>query len=257
MLNQLKIGFSAYSKALHFMQENNLRRYFLFPLLLNVLIWVIGFSISGAMVDSITESLLSLFGLSEDGENFGFLSSVFWWLVLILLKIMMFFILHFIGGGIVLMLLSPVLAYLSEKTDQILTGKDYPFDTKQFIKDIVRGVLIAMRNTVLQGGFMIFFLLLGFVPIIGWLLPFVLFGVSAYFYGFSFMDYTCERKKMSIKESIRFIRLNKGIAISNGAIYSLTLMIPYIGTMISGFSAIVSVIAATISVQELEKVQKT
>ena len=45
---------------------------------------------------------------------------------------------------------SPVFAYLSEKTEGIIEGKDFPFNLKQLLKDIVRGVKLAFRNVLWQ-----------------------------------------------------------------------------------------------------------
>jgi CysZ protein len=44
---------------------------------------------------------------------------------------------------------SPVFAYLSEKTEAILEGRDYPFNFSQLLKDILRGKL-AVRNGLWQ-----------------------------------------------------------------------------------------------------------
>ncbi len=45
-----------------------------------------------------------------------------------------------------LILGSPLFAYLSEKTEAIMEGKDFPFSFTQLLKDILRGIRIALRN---------------------------------------------------------------------------------------------------------------
>ena len=50
---------------------------------------------------------------------------------------------------------SPVFAYLSEKTDSILQDKEYPFSFRQLLKDMVRGIQIAIRNALWQTVYMV------------------------------------------------------------------------------------------------------
>ena len=57
---------------------------------------------------------------------------------------------------------------------------------------------------------------------------------------------------MSIKGTSNYVSMNGGMAIGNGAIFSLTLAIPYIGVLLAGFISIISVVAATLAVHELE-----
>jgi CysZ protein len=103
-------------------------------------------------------------------------------------------------------------------------------------------VLIALRNMIIELGILalvwILGILLGFIfpPIMLIYAPasaIFLFIVGGYFYGFSTMDYTNERRRMKVGESINFIRTNKGIAISNGMIFSLWLFIPILGPIIA------------------------
>ncbi len=61
---------------------------------------------------------------------------------------------------------SPVFAYISETTQAIIDGKEYPFDLKQFVKDIKRGIAIAIRNTLWQTVYMISIFILSFIPVI-------------------------------------------------------------------------------------------
>ena len=153
----------------------------------------------------------------------------------------------------VLILLSPLLAYLSERTEAIIVGREYKFRLGQFIKDIIRGVIIASRNFFIELFFVIVLFFLGLVPFLNLAAPIILFAISAYYYGFSFMDYCNERRRGSLKEGIRFIRKNKFIAIGNGAIFSIFLLIPYIGVVIASFVSVLSVVAATIAYLEIDQ----
>jgi CysZ protein len=146
--------------------------------------------------------------------------------------------------------MSPIMALLSEKTDEIITGKKYPFVWDQFVRDVFRGIAIALRNMFIEFGFIIASFFLMWIPVIGWVMPIILLLISYYFYGFSMLDYTSERRKLKYRESIRYIRSNKGLAIGNGFIFSLLFSLPIFGGMIA---SVVAPVAATIAVIELEK----
>ena len=154
-----------------------------------------------------------------------------------------------------MILLSPILSLISEKTDSILTNSEYPFEWKQFLSDIWRGVKISLRNMLIEFLFIIGCLLISFIPIIGLFSPFILFIVSAYFYGFSFMDYTNERNGLSVKESVKYIRKNKGLAWSNGSVFAAFLLIPFCGASIGVFVSLISTVAATLSINNQKKIK--
>jgi CysZ protein len=71
------------------------------------------------------------------------------------------------------------------------------------------------------------------------------------------MDYTNERRRLTVKQSVQFIRKNKGVAIANGAVFSFLLMVPYCGYSLAGFGAIISVVAATIAIHQKVDLSKT
>ncbi len=139
---------------------------------------------------------------------------------------------------------SPLFAYLSEKTESIIEGKDYPFDLKQLLKDVVRGVKLALRNTLWQTVYMISLLILSFFPLIGWITPLITLFIECYYYGFSMLDYSCERHKLSPAESISYIGNHKGLAIGNGMVFYLMHLVPVVGWVLAPSYAVV---AATIS----------
>ena len=89
-------------------------------------------------------------------------------------------------------------------------------------------------------------------PVIGWAIS--IFGnavVTSYFYGFSFMDFSNERNRLSIKESVNFIRKKCGIAIGIGLVFYCCLLIPIIGSFLASLLSIISLTAATLSVEEM------
>lgn len=250
LANQLYFGFSAYKKALEIIFFHGLWWYFAFPFLLNLILFFAGFSFAASLVKPAQQWFIESTGL-ETADFFlsKYLQGFVLFFIMILIKVFFFFVFAMFGGYITLILLSPVLAVLSERTEKILTGKIYRFNFRQFIKDILRSVVFSFRNMFFQTTISILIFIISFTPVIGLVSPFAFFIVSAYFYGFSFMDYSLERKKISVQNSTNFILNNKGLAISTGTVFSLLLLVPYIGFFVAGFAAIISTVAATITVE--------
>jgi len=159
------------------------------------------------------------------------------WLIMMLLYFSLFKFLFLIIG-------SPVFAFLSEKTASIIEGKDFPFSFTQLGKDILRGIKLALRNSVWQTVYVLSILLLSLIPLIGWLTPILAVLVECYYYGFSMLDYSMERQKKPPAESIFYIGNHKGLAIGNGFIFYLMHMLPIIGWILAPSYAVV---AATLS----------
>jgi CysZ protein len=143
-----------------------------------------------------------------------------------------------------LILGSPVFSYLSEKTESIIEGKEFIFSSTVFYHDIRRGIRLALRNFGWQTVYTIFILLLSLIPLIGSIAPVISGLVECYFYGFSMLDYSCERHKLSPSASISFISRRRGLAIGNGLVFYLMHFIPFLGWVLAPSYALV---AATIS----------
>jgi len=244
---QIGLGLSSYGKALEMIFSKKLILYMLFPLALNILLYIGG----QALMTDLKEYVWKLFYQQINFQNADFfmskhldkmLAGIIW----ILFEILFFIAFTYIGGYIIIALLSPVFSNLSEKTEKIINGNDYPFQLSQTIKDIGRSLLLTLKNFLIQTGLTIVLFIIGFIPVIGWLAPIFLFLINSYYFGFGFMDFTCERYKMDIKQSMKIIKNHKWAAITLGAVFSFSLFIPFCGVALSAFISVISVIAATV-----------
>lgn len=247
-LQGFSTGLSGYGQAIRFITRHKLGGYVIFPLVINVLLFLAGFFSVSHYTNQFIDAINHWVGM--DGWTFwgaGVLSQIIYWFIWIVLRILFFLGYVYIGGYIILILLSPVFAILSERVETLATGQNIPFSLKQFIHDVLRGSILALRNLAFELLLTLALLMLGFIPVVGWLTPFAMIAVTAYFYGFSFCDYTMERRKMDIRDSVRYMRTNKGLALGNGLPFTLLLMVPIIGVSLAGFLSILSVVAATLS----------
>jgi CysZ protein len=256
MKNQINLfwkGVKSYRQAFTFLLKNKLFYFFLFPIAFNFLIYFLGLSVLNEfrlLTTQYFESFFESFGASEDWWIL-FLNKFFSISIWLISKVFFFYIFSLFGGYLTIIFLSPVFTYLSEKTASIQKGRIYNFKFTQFIKDIFRAIIISARNILVQLVMVFVLFLIGFVPVIGWGIS--IFGnllIVSYFYGFSFLDYTNERHQLSIKESVEIVRRKKGLAIGLGLVFYLCFFIPLLGGLISSFLAIISVVAATISLEE-------
>jgi CysZ protein len=127
---------------------------------------------------------------------------------------------------------APFMSPVSEKIEAHLTGVERHNHRKTSFKEqLWRGIRINIRNLGKELLFTLPLLLLKFIPVVNILSTVLLFLLQAYYAGFGNMDYTLERH-FKYRESINFVGRHKGIAIGNGIIFILFLLIPVVGVIL-------------------------
>ena len=255
MFRNFKLGVNTYGEAHQFIIKHKLWIYVLLPGIINVALLILVIFFGWHLASRITDNAFDYLGLNSNPEGFlKYLVAGLYYVLKFGLRI--FFVLLYIMfyKYIVLVLISPLLALLSEKTEKLIYGTQYSFSFKQYIKDIFRGNIIVLRNVMVEIIWFIVFFFFSYIPIIGLIGPVILFIIACYFFGFFMIDYCSERHKMSIRESVHFVRANKGFAMANGIIFYLLLMIPIVGIMIAPSY---SVVAATIGTERIRNNEVT
>lgn len=245
MLKEIIVAIEAYGKAHRFIKQHRLWRWIAIPGILYALVFAVSMYFFWNTASQAVHYLNTVTGLRGWVErmNSGWISYLvsFAELVLTLLLLLFYFSLF---KYVWLIVGSPVFAYLSEKTESLLEGRDYPFNLPQLLKDMLRGIKLALRNALWQTVYTVSILLLSLIPVIGWASPVLSLFIECYYYGFSMLDYSCERHKLSASESIRFIGQHKGLAIGNGIVFYLMHLVPILGWIMAPAYAVV---AATLS----------
>jgi CysZ protein len=246
LLKEIIIAIQSYQKAHAFIRANNLWRWIIIPGIIYTMLFLAGMYFFWTSTDNAVSYLTRRIGLDQwlSSQKSGLLNFLFL-MGGIMLKLILGFFYFSLFKYVFLILGSPVFAYLSEKTEAIMEGKDFPFSFGQLLKDIARGVKLAVRNTLWQTVYAVSLLLLSFFPIVGWITPVIALSIECYYYGFSMLDYSCERHKLSPAESITFVGRHKGLAVGNGMVFYLMHFVPVIGWVLAPAYA---VIAATISI---------
>lgn len=242
-IREIALGLSSFGESLKFVSKHKLWLYIILPGIINIFLLVLIYIFASKTGDYLSQYATDIFGL-----NSGWIYSSFSFLISLLLKILIFFLYSLFYKYLVLILMSPVMALLSEKTEQIISGKTYPFNFIKFIKDIMRGIKIASRNLIVELLIVLALWIYSFIPLIGLLGPIFIFLIQSYFYGFSMIDYYNERKRLNVRQSISFIRSHKGFAIANGAIFYLLFLIPFLGWLIA---PTIGVVSATLGAEKI------
>jgi CysZ protein len=251
LLKEIIIAFQSFFEAHNFISKHKLWKWILIPGIIYALLFITGMYFFWNSSDSAISWLSRQIGIEGwlQKQRSDLLSFVFVMVGLMLRLILVFFYFS-LFKYLFLIIGSPVFAYLSEKTSSIIEGRDFPFSFPQLLKDSWRGIRLALRNTLWQTVYVFTLLLLSLIPLVGWITPLIALFVECYYYGFSMVDYSCERNKLSPSASIDFIGRHKGLAIGNGLMFYLMHGVPILGWILAPAYA---VIAATLSLHRIKK----
>ena len=224
MIKGILKGMQAYFGAFQIISKLKLWKYFIVPILISVLTAVlIGLS-AYVLSDNIGYYVAEIWKWEFGKQAFEMLSTFFSGLLIVVIGLLLY-------KHIVMALSAPFMSPVSEKIEHYLTGKSHQHRRTSFQEQLIRGIRINLRNLLRELFFTIPILLVSFIPVIGFFSAILLFIMQAYYAGFGNMDYTLERH-FEYKESIIFVKRNKGTAIGNGIIFMLFLLVPVIGVIL-------------------------
>ena len=251
MLKEIIIAIQSFGQAHRFIVSHRLWKWIIIPGLIYTILFIAGIYLFWISSNSAIEFVLLKTGVKTWLDKMQ--DSWLYWLFIIgqvILRLVLLLFYFSLFKYLFLIIGSPLFAYLSEKTESIIEEKDFPFSFKQLMKDIARGVKIALRNMLWQTVYVVTILILSFIPVIGWIAPLVSLFTECYYLGFSMLDYSSERNKMSTTQSIEFIGRHKGLAIGNGMVFYIMHLVPVVGWI---FAPSYAVIAATLSLFHAKK----
>ncbi len=270
-MNKILLGFGDVLRAFSFVFKNRLWWTFLVPILFSGIMVFTLFKLSDDFVNFISGGLIDYLGLHVPQDSpVDFWEKCTYWLKLVgeyaiygVLYVLCYLIFFKIQKYIILIFMAPFIAWISEKAEEIIMQNSYQFSFKLLIKDIWRGIRIAIKNLTLE---LLLLLIIGIVvssltaifaplAIIAAPLTVILsFMVSAYYYGFSSFDYLNERNRLSISAGNRLIWDNRLLVVGNGSFFGLMMLIPFVGVILA---PVLCPIGAVISSQKLELHKKT
>ena len=224
MIKNILKGIKAYAGTFKLINKLGLWKYFGVPMAISFFTAVlIGFSAWG-LSDNLGAFISKIWFWEWGAETFRAISNFIGALIIIALGIIVY-------RHIVMALSAPFMSPVSEKIEKHLFGTEHSHRNTSNTEQLWRGIRINVRNLVMELLLTIPIILIGFIPIVGIISSILLFLVQSYYAGFGNMDYTLERH-FKYSESIKFVQRNRGLAIGNGIVFMLVLLIPIVGIIL-------------------------
>lgn len=234
-------GLQEYTESLTLISKLGLWKYFTIPIIISVFIaTTIAISAYG-LSDNLGAWISEIWGWDWGKSAFTTFSTIISAIMILAIGLILF-------KHIVMALSAPFMSPVSEKIESHLTGRSNSTSRQtNFMSQLWRGIRINGRNLILELLITIPILLLKLIPIVNIFSTALLFLVQAYYAGFGNMDYTLERH-LTYRDSIKFVRKNRAVAVGNGIGFLLLLLVPFVGViMVLPFS----VTAASVSTVRL------
>lgn len=251
MITNIFNGIQAYFTAFSLLKKLNLWSYFVMPIGISFVLGIFIIFSAYGLSDNIGSYIASIWGFSWGKETVTDIS-------------------HFIGGllvfafGIVIFkhilmaVVAPFMSPISEKIELHLIGTVTKQGTgfKAQTSTLARSIRLSIRNIIMEILWIIPLFIFSFIPLIGFVFLILIFLIQAYYAGFGNMDYTLERY-FSYRESVAFVKKNRGIAIGNGIVFMAILLIPIIGILVVLPLSVVASTTETLKALHPEKLRKT
>lgn len=225
MIKNIFSAIKAYVGSFGLISKLKLWKYFAIPILISIITaTIIGFT-AYSLSDNIGNFLAKIWIWNWGKTAFTTFASVIGAIFVLVIGLILY-------KHIVLALSAPFMSPVSEKIELYLNvNVKHQHRKTSFQEQLIRGIRINVRNLSKELLITIPILFLKFIPVVNIFSTILLFLVQAYYAGFGNMDYTLERH-FNYKESIHFVSKNKGVAIGNGVIFMLCLLIPVIGIIL-------------------------
>jgi len=225
MLKNIILGIKEYTGVFKLMSDLKLWRYFIIPMLISfctaVLIGVEVYVLSDNLGAYITKIWIWNWGK----DTFSSISNFIGGLIVLIIGLILY-------KHIIMALSAPFMSPVSEKIEKHFYGDLKHLHRKSTnTEQLIRAIRLNIRNLAKELLITIPILILKFIPGVNIFSTLLLFIVQAYYAGFGNMDYTLERH-LTYRESVQFVKRNKGYAIGNGIVFMLFLLIPVLGIII-------------------------
>ncbi|WP_400075935.1 EI24 domain-containing protein [Winogradskyella sp. R77965] len=225
MFHNIFRGLQVYTGAYGLISKLKLWKYFVIPMLISFVVFILIFVSAYGLSDNLGEWIAGVWVWEWGKATITFISTIIAGIIIFAIGLILY-------KHIIMALSSPFMSPVSEKIEAYYTGQPTQNYTKStFTKQLLRGIRLSLRNLSQELLFTLPILLLKFIPVVNIFSTALLFLVQAYYAGFGNMDYTLERH-FTYKESVAFIRKNRGLAIGNGIGFMLLLLVPVIGVVL-------------------------
>lgn len=245
MIKNIISGIKAYFGAFSLISKLKLWKYFAIPMLISFVTAIVIFGSAYGLSDNIGGFISRIWIWDWGYDTFSTISNFVGALIIIVIGLILF-------KHIIMALSAPFMSPVSEKIEAHLTrNPTHSHRNTTFWQQLLRGIRINGRNLLMELLLTIPILLLKFIPVVNIFSTILLFMVQAYYAGFGNMDYTLERH-FQYKDSLQFVRKHRGLAIGNGIVFILFLLIPVVGVILVLPLSVTAASTRTIEVLQLK-----
>jgi len=226
MIKTIFSGIQAYFSAFSTLNKLKLWRYFAIPIGISFILGIVILVTAYGLSDNLGSYIASIWKFGWGKETVTSISYFIGGLIVLALGIVIF-------KHVLMAIIAPFMNPISEKIELHFIGDISNKGTgfKAQTSALARAIRLNLRNLIVEILWIIPLFIFSFIPLIGFIFLILIFLVQSYYAGFGNMDYTLERY-FSYKESVAFVRRNRGIAIGNGIVFMSILLIPIVGILI-------------------------
>lgn len=139
----------------------------------------------------------------------------------------------------ILTLFSPIYAHLSTKIEEDLSPQAVSISWWSIFFELIRMTGVVILLLLFEWLLSILFGIANWLIDLEVLRPAFYYLLSAYFYGYSFYDYSLERHQIRIFTSIAFAKNKAVYVLLTGILFKSMLMIPFVGVIVAPIFATV------------------
>ncbi|WP_027002149.1 EI24 domain-containing protein [Hugenholtzia roseola] len=246
-------GLLAPWRALAFSREQRFWHYYLLPMFLNCLLFLLLLAGAYFFSDFANEKVQQWLQAQTWGNLWR---GVFEWLFRILLFLSLFLLYFKTYKVLLLTLLSPLFSYIAGKIEEIQNPQweSPPFSIAIFWQDLRRGLIINLTNLAIELSLTLPLLLLGFfVSILSPFTTLLVVLIESFFWGFGLLDFRNETIRRNVAESRAFVWQNKAFTLGLGLMVYLMLLVPILGVLIAPILGVIGACRASWAL-EAEKI---
>ncbi|GGK61841.1 sulfate transporter CysZ [Amphritea balenae] len=220
-------GAGFFLRGLSMLPEKGIRHFVLVPLLINMFlfsgaIWLL-FDQMGVWIDYLLSSIL------PDWDWLQFLRYILWPMVAILVVIAVYYSFSVVANIIA----APFNGILSEKVEQRLRGVTITDSGwKEILALIPRTVAREVSKLLYYLPRLLFLMVLAFIPVLGWIAPFLLFLFGCWMMAIQYCDYPMDNNKVSFKDMKQSLKERRMTSVGFGGLVSIGMMIPLVNLLV-------------------------
>ena len=227
-----------YFEAFQFVRKHKLTGFILSSAFFNLFAFIFVGLFAWIYTGKLIDLLYSSFDFPKDRQEWGNILQI---LTAIFIRILLISLYINLYKYIILIIFAPILAILSERTQNILCQQKKSIHLVRLISEIGRGMLMGVILILLNCILYLVLLLLSLIfPLFAPVFAVAVFLLESFFFGASMLDYRNEYFQLSIKSSLQKIFMHKGLVLGNGLGLNLFILIPIVGVLFAPAFALIA-----------------